>query len=201
MGFDESLGKFFQKPFWKSFGKSLVVYIVVYFIFFIVLQASAPTTFFRGSNHTLLFADTNLLLMPPGYYIFFIIAMNLNFSIGWMIILVVASILPNLIAAITAGRVSETKKQAFTSWMLVMILISIILTVIFLINPFLAEWSFYNQTATPGIINSFFYFIETEATNQIFVILWIFVFEILTGLFYSGFAVIFVKRNSLKEIR
>lgn len=190
----------------KSFGISLAVYVSIYIMLFVIfLIIPPPSTFFPSSwtltsstgfpIHLMLSTHTNLLLMPTALYIFYLFTWGSLISIGWVIVLILSSILPGLITSITAGRISESKKQAFTSWMLVMVLNGTILIVLYLFIPFKTGGMIYNFDSPEYLINSIFFYVLTIATNKIAVVIWIFVFEILTGLFYSGFAVISVKKN------
>lgn len=192
----------------KSFGISLAVYIGINLIFISILQAliyfnqvplqhiysiwPAPVYPFKTYGQYIInlhsfFLDYNIFLLslPPGYAIFSILYNLWIISIWWKIFFISAIILPSLISSIIAGRKSESKRQAFISWMLVMIVSGIIITVFYL----------FNFTAMYHFIYSFFPYIG----NNILITVWIFIGEILTGLFFSVLAILFVKKNPLKQ--
>lgn len=155
--------------------------------FFQITFPQALTFIHIGSGGTAtptIFFGPNIRIMPPGYGILNSFNVGIfSISIFESIILVIASILPGLFTSIFAAKNSDSKNKAVLSWMLVMVLSGVVLSVLYIINP----------TEVAELTS----FITTAVTNKISVAIWIFVFEIMIGLFYSGFALIFYKRSSV----
>lgn len=170
--------------FFSNIWKNPLVFIASFFQISLQNSTSSFISLFTGSEYYLF--SPNLRIMPPGFSIFNSIAVGMfNSSIFLTILLVIASVFPGLFTTIFTAKKSESKNQAFSIWMLVMIASGIILTILYLINS--AE------------MISFVYFIANYFPNKIAVAVWIFIVEIFIGLFYSVFTVIFFKRKSIEN--
>lgn len=180
----------------KSFIVSFVVFIALNFVMnlLILLGKSSINQFFFALNYLPLqffgtfFNIESVGVMFPGYGILY----STYLGVGWLdiypfsgIMLILASFLPSLIASILAGKMANTSKHAFAGFMFSMILDSIILVILYLINP--EEMLLFTT------------FIRTFTSGYL-VIVCMLIFGILNGIFWSGIAVIVVKEEKLKEV-
>lgn len=172
---------------WKSFGISFFVYFITNLgLFFIIRITNIPA-------EELL----NIRILPPGYDILYSVEYVRGFfPILEKIFLIIVAIVPGLFGSIFTGKISNSKKEAFSGWMITITLSGIILIALYLI--YFNGIGFYFNFIFTNFINSHLLtgdFIFTNEYSMITVVMGIFIIEILTGLYYSIFALLSIKRN------
>lgn len=135
------------------------------------------------------------LITPPGYPILYVV--NFLFSVSsvisgilsYKIIVLIIAFLPTLVTSLTAGYISESKKQAFIGLILSFALSGIVFIVLYYISNEVAIWTNFSYSDYFGALNEIFS--SSVSYRQVSVAIWIFIIAVLKGVFYSFFAIIF----------
>lgn len=176
----------------KSFGISIITFLILNFILnFLLLFSSGYSVEFYFSNIknvpwqflASLFISTTLLSTPLTG-VFNVLLMHLGFFNSTLfenIMFILAAIIPSLIASIVAGKMADSRIQAFQGWMLTMLL-----SACFII-------AFYNINSTQVALNILN--VMSLGSNMVLEAMWIMIFCVINGLFWSGIAVIISKKS------
>lgn len=180
----------------KSFIVSFVVFIALNFIMNLLIHVAKGTTnlglyFSTISNIPLLFMGsfftiTSIGIVPPGFGIFD----GINVGISWFgtntflgIIIILASLLPALLASIIGGKMADTSIQAFIGFMLAMFLSSFVIVVFYLISS--------------AQISTLLKFFNTSLPSVI--IVYTLLFGIFNGIFWSPFAALMGREERIRD--
>lgn len=152
--------------FGKAFGLSLIIYIALNFVFGMLIAllgtgidlyfaalASAPMTFVASLFNPILYLPGEAWItngiMP--------LVLGTSDLITTLMVLL-AAIIPPLLAAIIAGRTGEGKGSAFGAWFLTAIICSVILLVLGMVDGSLTlDLTSILALILPAVINGIFY--------------------------------------------